>query len=141
MKRFQIGKCLVDGLPETHATYDVARRHPRQVFLCFFNEDQRGVPRRDTESFTVQMNRTEALDASRAAVRQKQLILPRHQPIIEEFARHMAADAKILEENEETGVQKYKYVRTGQDHFSLAFTYAWLAASDNRRRAGTWGTR
>jgi len=132
---------MVDGLPETHATRDFARRHRGKVFLCFFNESQRGVPRWDAESFTVQMNRTEALDASRAAVREKKLILPRHQSSLEEFARHMASDAKILEENEETGVKKYKYVRTGEDHFSLAFTYAWLAASDHRRRAGTWGTR
>jgi hypothetical protein len=73
------------------------------------------------------VNRTEALDASRAAIREKKLTLPRRQPIVEEFAQHMAADAKILEENEETGEQRYKYIRTGADHFSLAFTYAWLA--------------
>ncbi|MBU1320377.1 MAG: phage terminase large subunit family protein [candidate division Zixibacteria bacterium] len=139
MEKFRVWRCVIDGLPETHATRDFARRHRGKVFLCFFNESQRGVPRWDNESFTVQMNRTEALDASRAAVREKKLTLPRHQPIIEEFARHMASDAKILEENEETGVKKYKYVRTGEDHFSLAFTYAWLAASDHRLRAGTWG--
>ena len=40
----------------------------------------------------------------------------------------MAADAKALDENPETGAMKYRYVRTGADHFSLAFTYAWLAA-------------
>ncbi|MBU1470101.1 MAG: phage terminase large subunit family protein, partial [candidate division Zixibacteria bacterium] len=139
MEKFCVWRCVIDGLPETHATRDFARRHHGRVFLCFFNESQRGIPKWDNESFTVQMNRTEALDASRAAVREKKLILPRHQPILEEFARHMASDAKILEENEETGVKKYKYVRTGEDHFSLAFTYAWLAASDHRLQAGTWG--
>jgi hypothetical protein len=40
----------------------------------------------------------------------------------------MAADAKVLDENPETGAMKYRYVRTGADHFSLAFTYAWMAA-------------
>jgi hypothetical protein len=50
----------------------------------------------------------------------------------------MAADAKILDEDEETGIKKYRYVRTGENHFSMAFTYAWLAGSQ-RRFAGTWG--
>jgi hypothetical protein len=31
-------------------------------------------------------------------------------------------DAKILDENEETGAKKYRYIRSGEDHFSLAFT-------------------
>jgi hypothetical protein len=109
--------------------------------LSFFNEHQRGRPKWSRESLTVQVNRTEALDASRAAIREKRVVLPRRQPIIEEFAKHMSADAKVLEENEETGAKRYRYVRTGIDHFSLAFTYAWLAASDHRKRAGVWGSR
>jgi hypothetical protein len=100
--------------------------------LSFFNENQRGVPKWDEEGQIVQVNRTEALDASRAAVREKKLILPRRVPLVETFARHMAADAKVLEEDETTGIQKYRYIKTGENHFSLAFTYAWLAAEDPR---------
>ena len=55
---------------------------------------------------------------------------------MEEFAVHMAADAKILDEDEETGAQRYRYIRTGADHFSLAFTYAWLAAGDQSGHRG-----
>jgi hypothetical protein len=77
----------------------------------------------------VVVNRTEALDASRAAVRERLLLLPRHTPIVEEFAKHMTADAKVLVEDEETGAKKYRYIKTGENHFSFAFTYAWLGAS------------
>ena len=28
------------------------------------------------------------------------------------------------------GANKFLYVRVGEDHFSLAFTYAWMAAQD-----------
>lgn len=42
----------------------------------------------------------------------------------------MSADAKILDEDAETGAKKYRYIRTGADHFSLAFTYAWMAAAE-----------
>ena len=34
----------------------------------------------------------------------------------------------VLDEDEETGAQRYKYIRTATDHYSLAFTYGWLAA-------------
>src|SRR5437899_8307523 len=97
--------------------------------MNFFNDAQRGAPRWDTKDRMVQVNRTEALDASRAAIREKKITLPRRTPLVELFAHHMAADAKVLEEDEETGAKKYRYVRTGEDHFSLAFTYAWLAAT------------
>src|SRR5882672_12258061 len=77
------------------------------------------------------VNRTEALDASRAAIRDKRVSLPRREPIVELFARHMTADAKVLDEDPDTGAQKYRYLRAGEDHFSLAFTYAWLMANAN----------
>ncbi len=137
MERFEIDRCVIDGLPETHATRAFAKRHPGLVFLNFFNEHQRGAPKWDVQNAVVQINRTEALDASRAAVREMKVVLPRRSPVVEEFARHMAADAKVLVEDEDTGAKKFRYVRTAADHFSLAFTYAWLAGS-GRDRSLTW---
>ena len=130
MSAFPVTRCVIDGLPETHATRAFAQRHQRHVYLSFFNEHQRGAPKWDEEGQIVQVNRTEALDASRMAVREKMLVLPRCSSLIEQFARNMAADAKVLDEDETTGIKKYRYVKTGENHFSLAFTYAWLAAKD-----------
>ena len=128
MKRFHIERCVIDGMPETHATRQFAERHGGSVFLCFFNENQKGVPKWDWKDRKVEVNRTEALDASRAAIREKLTSLPRRDPLVESFARHMTADAKKLEEDEETGARKYRYFKTGENHFGFAFTYAWLAA-------------
>jgi hypothetical protein len=133
VERFQIFRCVIDGLPETHATREFARRHRGRVYMSFFVESQRGAAKWDREALTVQVNRTEALDASRAAIRDRKVVLPRREPLVETFARHMAADAKILDEDPETGAQRYRYVRTGEDHFSLAFTYAWMAAGNRAR--------
>ena len=130
MHAFHVSRCVIDGLPETHASRAFAHRHRDRVYLSFFNENQRGEPKWNEEGQIVQMNRTEALDASRTAVREKRLVLPRSSPIVERFARHMAADAKVLDEDQTTGIKKYRYVKTGENHFSLAFTYAWLAARD-----------
>lgn len=129
LKRFDVDRCVIDGLPETHATRAFAARHPGVAFMSFFNEHQRGEAKWDYDSRTVQVNRTEALDASRMAVRERHVILPRRVPIVEVFAEHLAANAKVLEEDAETGAKRFKYIRTAPDHFSLAFTYTWMAAT------------
>ena len=33
----------------------------------------------------------------------------------------------VLDEDPDTGAKKYRYIRTGEDHFSLAFTYGLMA--------------
>jgi hypothetical protein len=64
----------------------------------------------------------------RVAIRDKEIVLPRRLPVVEEFARHMAADAKVLDEDEETGAKTYRYVKAGgENHYSMAFTYALMA--------------
>ena len=128
MERFKVQRCVVDGLPETHATRAFAKRQAGRVYLNFFNENQRGSAAWNPQERIVQINRTEALDASRAAIRDKLVSLPRRDRLVEQFAQHMASDAKVLDEDEETGAKRYRYIKTGTDHFSLAFTYAWLAA-------------
>jgi hypothetical protein len=50
----------------------------------------------------------------------------------------MVSVAKILDEDEETEIKEYRHIRTGTNHFSMAFTYAWLAGMD-WRFAGVWG--
>ena len=129
IRRFHVDRCVIDGLPETHATREFAKRHPGVAYMSYFVQSQRGGPQWDESGRIVQINRTDALDASRAAVRDSQVTLPARTPIVEEFAKHMAADAKVLDEDEETGAKKYRYIRTGTDHFSLAFTYACMAAT------------
>lgn len=50
--------------------------------------------------------------------------------MIREFAEHLAADVKQLVEDEDTGAKSYRYVKTRTDHYSLAFTYECIAASN-----------
>lgn len=130
MRRFEVRRCVIDALPEIHATRDFAGRFPGRVWLNYFQEHQKGSYRWDEKDRIVRENRTEALDASRRVIRDGLMVLPRRTPRLEEFATHMAADAKRLVEDEETGSQVYRYVKTGTDHFSLAFTYDCIAWSD-----------
>ena len=129
MTRYNVGLCVIDALPEIHATREFARRHPGRVSLNYFLESQRGSYNWNHEQGIVQENRTEALDASRQAIRDRKVVLPRGGPVIQEFAEHLAADVKQLVEDEETGARSFRYVKTGTNHFSLAFTYECIAAT------------
>jgi hypothetical protein len=83
MKQFNVQMCVIDALPEVHATREFARRHLGCVFLNYFNEHQKGSPAWNYENYIVQENRTEALDLSRAAVRDRKVLLPRQSRIVE----------------------------------------------------------
>ena len=56
--------------------------------------------------------------------------------LTEESADHLTADVKKLVEDEDTGIKRYRYIRTGENHFSMAFTYAWLGATDTGASRG-----
>ena len=123
---------MIDALPEIHATRDFANRHPGSVYLNYFLESQRGSYNWNHKERIVQQNRTEALDASRQVIRDREVLLPRGGPVIQEFATHLTCDVKQLVEDEDTGAQSYRYLRTGTNHYSLAFTYDCIAWSRDR---------
>ncbi len=138
MDRYDVSTCVIDAMPEIHATREFAKRHPGRVWLCYFNENQKGEAKWDSDQQIVQVNRTEALDAAKKGIRDGEVVLPRRVPLLETFAEHLASDAKKLIEDEETGAKSYRYVRTGTNHYSLAFTYDWLASEDERRPGCGW---
>jgi hypothetical protein len=138
MERFKVSKCVIDAMPEIHATRAFAERHRGKVWLNYFNENQKGSFKWDKETHIVQVNRTEALDAAKKGIRDSAVVLPRRVPLVEEFAEHLASDAKKLIEDDETGAKSYRYIRTGTNHYSLAFCYDWLASERERRRSSTW---
>ncbi|MCP4003132.1 MAG: phage tail protein [bacterium] len=129
IERYKIQRCVIDALPEIHATRDFAKRHSGRVYLNYFVESQRGSYSWDYSEQIVRENRTEALDASRQVVRDRKVVLPRGGELMREFASHMSADVKQLVEDADTGAQAYRYVRIGTDHYSLAFTYDCIAWS------------
>ena len=117
---------------------------PEQILAAlglsyYFQESQRGAYRWDSAERIVYENRTEALDASRQIVRDRRVVLPRGGKVVQEFAEHVAADVKQLVEDETTGAQAYRYVKTGVNHYSFAFTYDCIAWS--RQRHGAGGSR
>jgi hypothetical protein len=138
MVRFDVSRCVIDALPEIHATRQFAARHTGSVWLNYFNESQKGSAKWDSDQHIVQVNRTEALDSAKKGIRDGVVVLPRRSRTVETFAAHLAADAKRLIEDDETGAKSYRYVRTGTNHYSLAFTYDWLASEEERQNSIPW---
>ncbi len=66
-------------------------------------------------------------------IREREVVLPRGGEGVREFASHLAADVKPLVEDEATGAQSYRYLRTWTNHYSLAFTYDCIAWSREPR--------
>ena len=129
MKRFNVSVCVIDALPETHITRNFAMRHQGRVWMNYFNEHQKGADKWDFRQMTVSENRTEVLDLSRRLMREGRRLLPRENELVRQFAQHLACDAKQLHEDETTGAQEYRYVRTGVNHFSMAYTYDCIAVA------------
>jgi len=127
---------VIDATPEIHSTREFAKRHGGTAWLCYFNENQKGSAKWDPEQHIVQVNRTEALDAAKRGIRDGEVVLPRRVPLLETLAEHLASDAKKLIEDGETGTKSYRYIRGGTNHYSLAFTYDWLACERERRTCG-----
>ena len=142
MTRFKVQRCVIDALPELHAARAFVACYPRRAFACYFKESVRGGASWDEEKREVAVNRVEALDLSADAVLKRKLVLPRRQPLVELFAAQCTVDAKRLETNEETGEQRYAYVKTRppvrpgeneeyrENHLRLALTYDCLAWAD-----------
>ncbi len=139
MERFNVSLCIIDAQPELQLTRDLVKRHHGRIFMNYFIESQKGATDWNWQTMIVKENRTEALDLSRRVIRENQVILPRRCKVVEEFADHIAANAKKLEEDEDTGEQRYTYVRSGADHFSMAFTYNVLAWERDNPRYVSFG--
>lgn len=127
MNAFNVGRCVVDALPETRNARAFAKRYKGKVYLNYYNEHQKGNYAWNDKEMIVSCNRTESLDASHREITDQTISLPKECDITREFAQHLHNVAKRLEEDEETGSKRYVYVKLGPDHFRHAFNYEAMA--------------
>lgn len=131
MKRFKVMRCVVDALPNTKLARAFSERWHGRVFLCYYNEHQKGSYRWSEKDMVVHANRTESLDSSHREIAQQNIYIPRRSDMVELFANHMHNIAKRLETDDETGSSRYVYLRLGDDHFRHAYNYECMARHDS----------
>ncbi|MFC1537601.1 phage tail protein, partial [Gemmatimonadota bacterium] len=127
MARFGVCRAVIDALPETRMARDFALRHKGKVYLCYYQEHQKGSYAWNERDFTVSANRTEALDASHNELSKGEVILPQECETIHEFAGHCSNVARVLQTDPDTGASKYRYLKTGSDHYRHAQSYESMA--------------
>jgi len=148
MNRFDVHTCVIDAQPETHAARKFARRFKRRVYLCYYSDSQK-----DDLTWTdsdvdgvgrVTANRTESLDATFRQLRRQELLLPRRDGMIEEFALHCYNLVRVKELHPTSGEIKYRYKAVGDDHKAHARNYCRMAeikGAGKRSRIFVFGKR
>jgi len=127
VKRFNVVRGVIDGLPETRLSREFAKDNHGKVYCCFYNEHQKGSYGWNEKELTVTVNRTESLDASHEELRQGRVVLPKESEIIQEFATQCSNIARVLQTDPETGASRYVYLKTGPDHYRHAGNYFTMA--------------
>ena len=136
MKRYNVSRCVIDGLPNQKDARAFAKRFPGKVYLSYFSEHQKGAFKFDEEKYEVSSYRTEAMDTSHDEIANQELILPRETDTVKLYAKHCHSTAKKLVEDEKTGEKRYIYIPKlgGPDHYRLAQCYETMARVGKPRR-------
>ena len=121
---------------------DTARKHQKaeshRILLCEYTENALTENSVDEDAGIVKSYRTGLCDSTHRLIAEKRLTLPRRCPEVEIFVAQAAAMAKILETDKKSGVAKYRYTSSGDDHYRHALGYFWLAAQ-RLQVVSSWG--
>ncbi len=132
MRRFDVSACVVDAEPEHHAALQFASDFTGRVWLCRYPNVTQWAHGTaavwDDEEATVAAHRTLTLDATFAAIRERQIELPREAQHIPGFYEQMMAPIRVLQKDAR-GLEFATYVEGGKaDHYAHSFLYCRLAA-------------
>ena len=130
IKNFNVTRCVVDALPDQAKARDFAQAHRNQVFMCFYNEHQKGAPRWNEDDWTVMVDRTEAHNTLTRLCHERSVSLPRKDDDVILFAKHLHAMARKRETDQDTGSVTHIWKKTGEDHYRHAFAYCLLALAE-----------
>lgn len=137
MRRFQVGKVVIDGLPETRQARKFQSEWPEGVvWLAYYSEDskQDNPVRWDTENGVVMVDRTRSLDETFSRFYEQRNRLPANAREIPDYYNHLKAPVRVLEERR-GGDKVARYIESGPDHLAHAENYCTAALQAPRVRA------
>lgn len=146
--KFNVRRCVIDGLPDSHATRLYALEHRSTVALGGFDRVQPGnhsVPAKGDQPWRVHINRNEAFDSMTYRFRHGELALPRDarslgrrmKNDVGEYYRELMTPVSVLEQNEATGNFSRTWLSSNRaDHYAHAELYCAVA----RELGSTGGT-
>lgn len=129
MKTSDVGFCVIDALPETREAKKFAKRFRGRVWIAFYTSTPvqepwiTKKPKNRKEAPEVHIDRTQSLDATFAAVIDRDLELPEDIETVSDFYDHLSAPIRITKSNK-TGNQVAVYEEFGKpDHYAHALNY------------------
>jgi hypothetical protein len=135
MRRYDIDLCVIDGTPNQHSARDFSRRFPGRVYLCFYQDTQKGeyAWRESTTTtgldYMVIVNRTEALDAMYEQIGRREVAFPRPTKDVEELTEQLTNLARENVEDDDGTIKGAVWKRLGPDHFAHSLSYSLIAQS------------
>ncbi len=139
MERFNVERCVIDALPETHAASQFAKRFSDKVWLAHYDRHQPGHERERSSNEMpnrYHINRTEAFDEMYQRFREEVPVLPRDAGTLQGFVkegrgayyRHLLALTRTLEQDANENWVSRWVCRGRDDHFAHAELYCMMAS-------------
>ena len=133
IKRFNVSRCVIDGLPETRKARELqAGFRDGRIFLAYYSggsKDQESV-QHNLKNGTVTIDRTRSLDELVSMFLLEENTIPvgaKHS--IKNYYDQVQAPVRVLDDRPSAAGQTVaKYVETGADHFCHAENYCAIAA-------------
>lgn len=145
MQRFNVGRCVVDALPETRSARLFQQGQPRgRVWLAYYSLNTQGTKDADPVrwndgALTIEIDRTRLLDETVSRFMTNVNTLPGNIRALSTYYEHLKALVRT-EHQRPDGVTVAAFVQTGPDHYAHAEAYCTAASLPHRPpRAGTWG--
>ena len=128
MKRFDVGCCVIDGLPETRESAKFANRFPGRVYLAYYqlkdhNRTFEFKPADGSNPAKVNINRNRAMDETGNRFIERENIIPMDANTIPNYFDQLKAPQKV-KITDENGNEEYRYVEGNKaDHYFHAEVY------------------
>lgn len=133
MTRYNIGCMVVDALPDKRGSRAFCQRWRGRAFMCYYDRNRRGAARWNERELTLNMDRTESLDASHTPLYTGAIVLPKQDPEVREFARQCENEVRIIDELPD-GNTIARWDMRGKNHYRHAHNYGWAAMTREMRR-------
>jgi hypothetical protein len=125
--QFNVAVCVVDGKPDRNSAKQLRNSFAAgRVWLCDYSETQKGDPKWTTDGHYVSINRTDVLDATVERIMNAEVVYPPNEDLDIYFDHHYNLVREKVR-NDDTGVERYIYVKIDDDHLGHADAYEYLA--------------
>ncbi|MFA5114390.1 MAG: phage terminase large subunit family protein [Candidatus Margulisiibacteriota bacterium] len=136
MKKFDVRRCVIDGLPETREATKFALRFPGRVFLAYYllKDPNKTYEFKKTEKpLKVLINRTRAMDETGNRFIERENIIPMEANTIPGYYDQLKAPQKIKVTGAD-GNEAYSYVEGSRaDHYYHAEVYDDIAGQGQQQ--------